>query len=91
MPAMSYELLKANLVEWIPNEYNYCVLDIISSYYQFIFLKKFQLLKRIFVKLMKIIGIKNYNIFTPLQTKSLENINTNGYFIHYAGCHDWMK
>ena len=91
MPAMSYELLKANLVEWIPNEYNYCVLDIISSYYQFIFFQKISIIKRIFVKLIKIIGIKKYNVLTPLQTKSLENINTNGYFIHYAGCHHWMK
>ena len=40
MPAMSYELIKAGLVQWIPIEYNYNVLDIISSYYPFIFFKK---------------------------------------------------
>lgn len=91
MPAMSYELLKGDLVEWIPNEYNYCVFDIISTYYPFILLEKSPIIKRIHIKLMKLLGIKNYNIFTPLQIKCLDQIYSNGYFIHYAGCHSWIK
>ena len=91
MPAMSYELLKGDLVEWIPNEYNYCVFDIISTYYPFILLEKSPIIKRIHIKLMKLLGIKNYNIFTTLQIKCLDQIYSNGYFIHYAGCHSWIK
>lgn len=37
MPSMSYELVKNDMVHWIPAEYNFCVQSIISSFYPFIF------------------------------------------------------
>jgi len=90
MPAMSYELLKSNLVKWIPNEYNYCVFLIISSYYSFLFFKN-PIIQKIYNKLIKLFGIKNYYNLTSAQTKCLDQIYKNGYFIHYAGCHEWIK
>ncbi|MEI7531879.1 MAG: hypothetical protein WCK52_08100 [Betaproteobacteria bacterium] len=35
-PALSYELLKNNLIEWLPSEFNYCVSPLVSAYYPFL-------------------------------------------------------
>ena len=92
MPAMSYELIKANLVQWIPIEYNYNVYDIISAYYSFIFFKKEFLLKNLYNKLIKKINLNNHvSSLSSLEIKCLNQIYNNGYFIHFAGCQNWMS
>ena len=93
MPAMSYELLKSNIVQWIPNEFNYCVLDIISAFYPFIFFQgNPSIRKKIISKLFHKIGIDiNIKSLTPIQINCLSQIYSNGYFIHFAGCQDWIR
>jgi len=92
MPAMSYELLKADLVQWIPNEYNYNVYDIISAYYSFIFFKKdFSFNKILHTLMNKLLYKNNHSYLTSLQIKCLNQIYNNGYFIHFAGCQNWMN
>ena len=92
MPAMSYELIKAGLVQWIPVEYNYNVYDIISSYYSFIFFKRDFSINKILYYLNNKLGFKsNKPYLSSLQIKCLNQIYNNGYFIHFAGCQNWIK
>ena len=92
MPAMSYELLKAGLVQWIPGEYNFNVYDIISSYYSFIFFKKDFSINKILYSLINKLFYKNYQEYlNSLQSKCINQIYKNGYFIHFAGCQKWMS
>ncbi len=93
MPAMSYELLKSNIVQWIPNEFNYVVLDIISAFYPFIFFQgNTSIRKKIINKLFHKIGLDmNIKLLTPTQVNCLSQIYSNGYFIHFAGCQDWIR
>ena len=92
MPAMSYELIKAGLVQWIPNEYNYNVYDIISSYYSFIFFKKDIFINKILYSLINKFVYKNNQAYlTSLQIKCLNQVYNNGYFVHFAGCQKWMN
>ncbi len=37
MPAMSYELVKNDMVHWIPQQFNFCISDLTSAFYPFIF------------------------------------------------------
>lgn len=37
MPAMSYELVKNNMVQWLPPQFNLCVSNMISAFYPFLF------------------------------------------------------
>ena len=92
MPAMSYELIKANLVQWIPIEYNYSVYDIVSSYYSFIFFKKdFSINKILYTLNNKLVSKNDQSYLNSLQIKCLNQIYNNGYFIHFAGCQNWMN
>jgi len=93
MPAMSYELVKNNMVYWIPAEYNFCVVGIVSSFYPFVFhQEKPSLAQRVFPKIANNIGFarpSNQDL-SELQIKCLKNIYDIGYFIHFAGCAEWM-
>lgn len=87
--AMSYELVKNNMVHWIPPEYNFCVADIVSSFYPFIFQnKKFPISRRAYPKIMGKLGFSKE--LSTLQQMCLKNIYDIGYFIHFAGCSGWM-
>jgi len=39
-PAFSYELLKNDLVQWLPSEFNYCVAPLVTAYYPFLLNEK---------------------------------------------------
>ncbi len=92
MPAMSYELIKAKMVQWIPIEFNYTVFDIIGSFYSFIFDENSLSRKRKFINfLINKIRIRDNNFLSPLQVSCLNQIFDNGYFIHFAGCQSWIK
>jgi len=89
MPAMSYELVKNNMVHWIPAEYNFCVGGIVSSFYPFIFHnKKSSFSRRAYSKVMRKLGFNEE--LSPVQKMCLKNIYDIGYFIHFAGCSGWM-
>jgi hypothetical protein len=90
MPAMSYELVKNNMVHWIPAEYNFCVEEIASSFYPFIFQnKKSSISRRIYSKVMRKLGVSEE--LSLMQQMCLKNIYDIGYFIHFAGCSGWMS
>ena len=92
MPAMSYELINSNMVQWIPIEYNYSVFNIIASYYPFIFdIHNLSKKKKIINFLINKIRLNKNHMLNPMQVKCLEQVYQNGYFIHFAGCQEWMK
>jgi hypothetical protein len=87
MPAMSYEIIKNNLQNWIIPEFNYCVTDIASAYYPFIFQNdKFDVLETV----SKLIGRRDLYLKSN-KIAALKNIFELGYFIHFAGCSSWMR
>ena len=90
MPAMSYELLKNELVEWIPAQFNFCVLDLTAAFYPFIFQnppKSF--IEKAVAKIHEKSGFVDSKTFLKIQC--LKNIYDLGYFIHFAGCRSMMK
>ena len=92
MPAMSYELIKAKMVQWIPIEYNYTVFEIISSFYSFIFDEnRLSRQRKVLNFLINKIRMRNNKFLSPLQASCLNQIFENGYFIHFAGCQNWIK
>ena len=92
MPAMSYELVQNNVVHWIPAEYNFCVHEIISAYYPFIFHKeKPPIPLRAASKLLRSMGLSGEKMhLSGIQCLCLNNIFEIGYFIHFAGCQEWL-
>lgn len=88
MPAFSLELLNRQLAHWIPVEYNWCVNEVISAYYPFVFhASPPSLMIRLIARVQRQLGIPpNQPRLSPLQIKCLINIYELGYFVHFAGC-----
>ncbi|MDC3009942.1 hypothetical protein OAZ06_03155 [Synechococcus sp. AH-736-G20] len=90
MPAMSYELVKNDVVHWIPAQYNFCVGDIVASFYPFIFEnQKSSLPRRAYLKVMRKLGVNKE--CTSMLEMCLRNIYDIGCFIHFAGRSKWMS
>jgi len=82
MPAMSYELVKNNIVHWISPSFNFCVGGIMAAFYPN------ELNKRIgiFNRIKKIFGFHSTN----RKNSVLENIYSLSIFMHFAGCNELM-
>ncbi len=92
MPAMSYELIRSNIVQWIPNEYNYTVFNLISAYYSFIFdINTLTRSRKLINYLINKLRLRKNNFLSAIQSRCLKQIYDNGYFIHFAGCQAWIK
>lgn len=90
MPAMSYELVKNDLVHWLPAEYNFCVLDLISAFYPFIFSGSAPTRKaKIAAAFLSVLGI-DLRDTAEMRRLALSNICELGYFVHFAGCPELM-
>jgi len=91
MPAMSYEIIKNNLQNWIRPEYNFCVSNLTSAYYPFFFHEsgKYNIHKKLLRKAKSII-LPGSSTLEKNQILALRNIFEMGYFIHFAGCASWM-
>jgi hypothetical protein len=93
MPAISYELVKNDLIEWIPSEFNFCVSDLISAFYPFIFDSSSpkSLVGKALAKISRNLKIGSKDPKTLLRCQCLKNIYDLGYFIHFAGCSSMME
>ncbi|WP_413668927.1 hypothetical protein ACEN9X_02620 [Mucilaginibacter sp. Mucisp86] len=85
-PAMSYELVKDDLVKWIAPQFNFCVINIISAFYPYLLNIKPSALKSFYYKIVRRLTEKE-----PLQTseaelQALKNIYELSVFMHFAGC-----
>lgn len=89
MPAMSYELVKANLVHWIQPQFNFTVTDIASAFYPELNLcySNNSPVKGI-NKISKKLG---YNQISKNDLRILKNIFDLSIFMHFAGCSDLMS
>lgn len=83
MPAMSYELVKNDMVHWISPSFNFCVNDIMALFYPDDLSGGGGVLNKIKNKLNP---IKNADI-----EKHLRNIYSLSIFMHFAGCTHFMK
>lgn len=93
MPAMSYELVNNGVVEWLPEQYNFCVSDITSAFYPFILdsSSNKSFMGKALAKLSRKLKIRICGPKTKLRRQCLKNIHDLGYFIHFAGCSHMME
>ncbi len=89
MPALSYELLKNNMVTWLPPQFNFCVWELISAFYPFIF--HANLLEKVIDRIRQNLGLRALDPKFSLKCQCLKNIYDLGYFIHFAGCARLME
>jgi hypothetical protein len=96
MPAMSYELLKNDLIYWISNRFNYCVSDVLAAYYPNLLDIEQTTSYRIMQKLAKKL---NFQRTLPSELLvGINNIHDLSVFMHFAGCsrlmlpfHNYLK
>jgi hypothetical protein len=92
MPALSYELVKNNLVEWLPEQFNFCVGELTAAFYPFLFENAQKpLIERVLTKLSATMNIGALAPKAALRRQCLKNIYELGYFIHFAGCSHLME
>lgn len=92
MPAMSYEIIRNNFQHWIEPEFNFCVSNLTSAYYPFIFHQ--QNLRDYYWKILNKFGRFSRSSAIKIGTEkilALQNIYELGFFIHFAGCSTLMK
>lgn len=78
MPAMSYELVKNEMVYWISSSFNFCVAGITAAFYPNEIAKKNSKINRIKKKL----GLR----FKADSNNVLDVIYSLSIFMHFAGC-----
>lgn len=84
-PPLSFELLKANKIHWISCRFNFCVAELMASFYPDSIVSnstKKNFFVRVSNKIKSIIGIKNIN---KQELAILENIYDLSIFMHFAG------
>lgn len=90
-PALSYELLKANLVFWLPCRFNFCVINIISAFYPHILHKKRSVFKEFYNKVVrKLTGKYQEQKVTRVEIDCLKSIYDLSIFMHFASCSELM-
>lgn len=91
MPALSYELVKADLVFWISPRFNLLVSDTIETFYSGLINNQvhpiIKLSSRIINKLFKYQIKQKKN---PIEIKIYKNIYDLSFFMHFAGCSNLM-
>jgi hypothetical protein len=84
MPAMSYELLKNNLIFWISNRFNYCASDVLAAYYPHLLGIEQTIIRRIIRKLAKKL---NFSQTLPKELLvAINNVYDLSVFTHFASC-----
>lgn len=90
-PALSYELLKAGVVTWISNRFNFCAINLISAFYPELLNQRpgrFKHLATRAVRRLTKIELKEKTPYAQLQ--ALKNIYELSIFMHFAGCAQLM-
>ena len=85
MPALSYELLRSDLVHWLSPRYNFCVAMLLSAFYpeaQRTLSQRPTVLTRITAKLAP----SRIDQVSPKLLQALKNIYDLSIFMHFAGC-----
>jgi hypothetical protein len=91
MPALSYELVKADLVEWISPRFNFIAsIAIKVFYYDMITNQKRSLTESILKVTNKLLGKPAPQKENILEIKILKNIYELSMFMHFAGCSHLM-
>lgn len=84
-PPLSYELLKANKIHWISCRFNFCVAELMASFYPETILsgnKRNNMINKIINKAKSFLRIKNID---QQELYILENIYDLSIFMHFAG------
>lgn len=90
-PALSYELVKEDLVTWLPSQFNFCVINIISAFYPELFGTKPGFFKSCLSKVVrKIFSIEFKQKPNKAELICLKNIYDLSAFMHFASCINLM-
>jgi len=81
MPAMSYELIKANLVHWISPRFNFVVGKVLAAFYPEFNLEE----KSFWIKLFYKVTGSGKKIRNEIELLYLKNIYDLSIFMHFAG------
>lgn len=93
MPAMSYELLRANVVHWLSPRYNFCVTPLLAAFYPETQQKTTTAFNNITMakKFMEHVLYKKQTSQVSLDLRrALRNIYDLSIFLHFAGCTELM-
>lgn len=90
-PAMSYELIKDDLVKWIAPQFNFCVINIISAFYPYLLDIKSSALKNFYYKIVRRLTKKEPQQTSEAELQALKNIYELSVFMHFAGCSHLMS
>lgn len=83
MPALSYALLKADIVHWISTRFNFVVPSVLAAFYPEFFFRR-EPASRVMTKLQSLLNPKT-------DSQYLKNIYDLSIFMHFAGCHNLIS
>ncbi|WP_114940466.1 hypothetical protein [Mucilaginibacter endophyticus] len=90
-PALSYELLRANLVFWLPCRFNFCVINIISAFYPHILHERKSVFFEFYSRVVrKLTGKHAEQKASKEKIDCLKNIYDLSIFMHFASCSELM-
>ncbi|GGB14226.1 hypothetical protein [Mucilaginibacter rubeus] len=85
-PAMSFELVKDGMVNWLPSNFNFCVINILAAFYPFLFNKKVSALESLYDKIARKLTKKETIRIDETEQSALKSIYDLSTFMHFAGC-----
>ncbi|MVT40078.1 hypothetical protein GO495_05750 [Chitinophaga oryziterrae] len=88
MPALSYELIKADIVHWISPRFNFIVISLLASFYPDLLQKQRKFTRRVLNRLLK---FTPYTYTSKYEKACLKNIYDLSIFMHFAGNASMMK
>jgi hypothetical protein len=90
MPALSYELLTANLVHWISPRYNFLVIYAMEAFYRGVAIQNntHPALNLFYKVAHKVFGYRPKQKPNPIELRILKNIYDLSMFMHFAGYAD---
>jgi hypothetical protein len=87
MPALSYELIRKDLVHWLPNQFNFDVISNLLTYYPFLVPSHKKPSTHFLARQFK----NDDGDYSREMRVCLDSIYNLAIFMHFNGCHDFMK
>jgi hypothetical protein len=90
-PAMSFEILQAGVIKWLPVIFNFCVINIIPAFYPGVFYKRPSFVQNMYGRMVgKLTGKSNSGKPSRQEAMALKAIYDLSAFMHFASCVDLM-
>lgn len=87
MPSLSYELISKDLMHWLPNQFNFDVISNLLAYFPFVVPANEKSSSHYLTRQFK----RDKESNSEEMRSCLESIHDLAIFMHFNGCHDFMK